>query len=402
MSELERQEDWITSFLRYTAHIPSPEIFRLWSAITALSGAMERRLWVTTAGAVLYPNLYTLLVSPPGVGKSQAINIVYSLWTQTPNINMAPDNVTKASLLDYLEGAKRQVVLSATQMVTYHSLVVSASEFGVFLPAHDTEFLSSLNHIYDNPDFYKETRRTTKKVLEITNPQLTILAGTQPAYLSTLLPEAAWGMGFMSRQLLIYSGTPVTVDLFSTPTMNKKHRDELTNEMTEVTKLYGAFSFTEQAKEKISAWNNTGREPVPAHGKLGHYNARRIIHLLKLCMISSVSRGSGRVIEERDFDRAFAWLIQAENNMGDIFRAMVLRSDTDVIQDLILYLWELFIKSGKKPIHEARIYTFLQAKVPAEKIAKIIETAEISGFIERDVTQASKYYTPKARSIQIH
>ena len=71
--------DWIDTYLKYTKGTPTPSIFRLWSAITAVSGAVERRVWVETGKGKLYPNLYTLLVGPPGSGKSQAIKPVKEL-----------------------------------------------------------------------------------------------------------------------------------------------------------------------------------------------------------------------------------------------------------------------------------------------------------------------------------
>lgn len=358
---------------------------------------MERRTWVYTAGSVLYPNLYTLLVSPPGVGKSQAISVVHDLWTRTPEIRMAPDNVTKASLLDFLEEAKQVKMLTTTEMIQYHSLAVAASEFGVFVPAHDLEFLSALNHIFDNPASYKETRRTTKKTLDIVSPQLNIIAGTQPAFLSTLLPEAAWGMGFMSRQILVYSGEPLTVDLFDFSSSDKDHRDLLVKDLRDIGKIYGQFDFTPDAKRAITAWNSGGRKPVPEHSKLAHYNSRRIIHMLKLCMISSISGRTDLRIDTNDFERAKSWLIEAELKMPDIFRAMVLKSDADVLQDLLLYAWEIYNKNGKKPLLKSRIIGFLQTKVPADKILKIIETAEGSGLLEREFGSAD-LYIPKART----
>ena len=354
-------------------------------------------MWVYTAGSILYPNLYTLLVSPPGVGKSQAISVVHDLWTRTPELKMAPDNVTKASLLDFLEEAKQVKMLTSTEMIQYHSLAVAASEFGVFVPAHDLEFLSALNHIFDNPPSYKETRRTTKKTLDIVNPQLNVIAGTQPAFLSTLLPEAAWGMGFMSRQLLIYSGEPLTVELFSFEVSNKDHRDALIKDLREIGKLFGQFQFDQEAKAAITEWNNSGRQPVPEHSKLAHYNARRIIHVLKLCMVSSISSRTDLLVTRNDFERAKAWLIDAETRMPDIFRAMVLKSDADVLQDLLIYAWEMYNKANKKPIHKSRIVGFLQTKVPAEKILRIIETAELSGLLEREFGSDS-LYIPKART----
>ena len=65
---------WIEAFLEYTEILPSPPLLRKWAAISYVAAAMERKMWVRTMGADLYPNLYTFLVGPPGVGKGVALH----------------------------------------------------------------------------------------------------------------------------------------------------------------------------------------------------------------------------------------------------------------------------------------------------------------------------------------
>ena len=51
---------------------PTPAPFRLWSGITAVAGAVERRVWAETRQNLISPNLYVLLVAPPGAGDMAA------------------------------------------------------------------------------------------------------------------------------------------------------------------------------------------------------------------------------------------------------------------------------------------------------------------------------------------
>src|ERR1700679_3663562 len=167
--------DWIDAFYSYTEGIPTPPIFRLWSAIGLVGAAMERRVWAYTVGKIVtYPNLYILLVAPPGVGKSQAIDlgleIVYkSRQKHEPSIHVSPDSVTKASLVDAIAAAKQtRIMVNGTGgLLEFHSLFIVASEFGVFVSAHDLDFMSVINKIYDNPRVFTETRRTAKTNIEI-------------------------------------------------------------------------------------------------------------------------------------------------------------------------------------------------------------------------------------------
>lgn len=385
--------DWLEQYMDYTDGIPSPEIFRLWSGISTLAGALERRVWISTSRSVLYPNLFVLLVAPPAVGKSQAINNVSELWYATKKFRIAPDNVTKASLIDALAEADGKRVIP-TGLLEYHSLLVSSSEFGVLVPAHDLEFLSVLNHIYDNPRTYRENRRSLNKNIEIVNPQLNIIAGTQPGFLASLLPEEAWSMGFTSRIIMVYAAIPPIVSLFEKQDSRTHIFKELTSRLQTFSDLMGEAVWDLDAQKEIEAWSRGGCEPVPQHSKLQHYTGRRILHCLKLSLISAISRSGELRITLWDVNRARDWLLHAEILMPDIFRDMSLKSDSQVIQELHFFLWQLWTKN-KKPIHEGRAIHFLQQRLPAEKIERVLDIAVKSGILNKTDTAVGPAYTPR-------
>lgn len=394
-----KQEDWISSYLRHTEGYSSPEIFRLWTGIATVAGALERRTWVVTKKSLLYPNLFTLLVSNPGIGKSQAIQHVGEFWLATKQLKVSPDNMTKAALVDALEASSRNLILNETTLVEFHSLNVAASEFGVLVPAHDLDFLSVLNHIYDNPPYYRELRRGRKDEDDIIKPQLNIIAGTQPAYLANLLPEAAWGQGFCSRLIMIYSGDRTITPLFATEegitAAEIKLKNDLIMDLTTMTTLYGQMKWTEPAKELATKLDKEGIKPVPEHSKLEHYNARRIVHVIKLSMISSASRGNSLIIEEQDVERAKGWLLHAEEFMPDIFKEMVQRSDSQVISDLHFFAYRIYMKE-KKPVHKVRLIHFLQHRVPSEKVERVLDIAVKANIL--DLLAGTETYIPRPKN----
>jgi hypothetical protein len=266
----------------------------------------------------------------------------------------------------------------------YHALNVAAGEFGVLCPAHDLEFLNTLNVLYDAPSILSEARRgRAEQLLTIDYPILNILAGTQPMFLSSLLPEQAWGMGFTARVLLIYSAQLIKVDLFNPLVQgDTKLKDDLIHDLTSMTKLWGTLSWTDEAKQTLLAWYATDLTPVPTHSRLQNYNTRRLLHVFKLCMISALSRSNDMRIELVDVQRAQNWLITAEERMPDVFREMTGTSDKAVIDDLHDFMWRVYVRE-KKPIHESLVVRFLSGKVPAEKVMRVLELAERSGVIIR-------------------
>lgn len=374
--------DFIDAYVAETAKVPSPEIYRTWSAITAISGVLERKVYTTGSAGPIYANLFTLLVGPPTSGKTNAIRPIRELWNNVKGLNLSPDNVTKPALIDALGRALRTVITGTTSALIFSALSVPCSEFGVFFTHHDLEFLSVLNHIYDCPSSYIEERRTSGKV-EINKPYLVVLAGTQPDFLNSFLPEEAWGMGFTSRLIMIYADSAPTMDLFAHSTIKAS---ALTNKLNDIFKHQGEFIWDDSAMNELNAWNRSGCPPIPTHSKLLHYNGRRALHAIKLSMISSVSRSPELVITVDDVERAKNWLIEAEITMPDIFRAMGQKSDVQVLSDMHLYLyhkWSAVAISERKALKTKDIYDFLISRCPSDKIPKLIEAAEKTGYIRR-------------------
>ncbi len=127
-------------------------------------------------------------------------------------------------------------------------------------------------------------------------------------------------------------------------------------------------------------------EPTPQYGRLTHYISRRETHILKLAMISSVSAEHGLRIRASDFERAKHWLLTAEALMPDVFRAMVQKSDIQLIKDLhfhIYGLWSRLPRDKRKPVHEREIWAFLEDKAPSDRAPKILEAAIRAGWLAR-------------------
>ena len=180
-------EDWISDFITFTEDSITTPMFRLWSAITAVSGACERRVWGKVGAMSTYPNLYVMLVANPGVGK-YVINTVRELWYEAKSplsgksaFCVAPDNMTKASMIDKLAKAQQIFYPPSGAPYQYHSLLIAAEEFSVFMPAWDNEFIGVLNSIYNNPSvpYSEERRHGPAREVTIPHPNMSILAGVR-------------------------------------------------------------------------------------------------------------------------------------------------------------------------------------------------------------------------------
>lgn len=392
---------FIDGFLRYTEGRGSPALYRKWTAIFLVSAALERKAWITTAKGVLYANQYIFLIGPAGVGKSLCTALSYDLLSsiRTPEspIHVAPTSVTKASLADALNKAERRIVkLNENPPITaFNSLQVIANELGVFLPAWDGDFMSTLTDLWDNGR-YHETRRTSKIEINIPKAQLNMLSATTPAYLNSLLPEGAWEFGFMSRVINIYSGETEYTDIFAELDHDGAAYKHLTLDLADIYGIWGEFTIHDDVKAAINVWARKGFPPRPDHPKLTHYITRRLAHLLKLCIIASAAASSDRHITLEHYAEALDWLIEAESYMPDIFKALKSGGDARSIEECWHFAYQYFMKH-KTPVPEHLIITFLGERVPAHSVDRILDVMVRAQLLTKKFMNNGQGYEPKVR-----
>jgi len=386
---------WVERFVEDTEGIPSPPLFRQWGAISILSSAMERKVWLRSLGDEIYPNMFNLLIGGPGSGKTFVTNIVSKMLRtiteagDPEDLYLSPTNMTKAAFADALAHAQRRHVLP-DRVVAFNALAVVSNELGSLLPAYDKEMMNTLTDLYDSK-IYEEHKRSTNLKIKIDSPVVNMIAGSTPAYLRNLVPEGAWEEGFFSRVILIYSGITILVDPFKE--FRGALNDELISALYSIYSLYGEFTFGAEAINLIREWNEGGCEPRPTHPRLENYNARRLVHLLKLSMIASVSRKPNLDVVQADVETALQWLIGAEKQMEDLFKAMRQGGDRDLMREATEFVMQYFLrKKAGMPRH--MLYGFVAERTPAHNVEKLIGVMLQAKLLKEGGPDARRVYHP--------
>lgn len=389
--------DWIEGFLSHTDNISSPRLFRKWGAIATIAGALERKVWVRSLGSRLFPNMYTVLVAPPGVGKTEITWRIRKLWESLEDHHIASTSVTKASLIDELADANRRWVdaKAADPVTHFNSLLMCINELGVLLPAYENEFMNTLTDLWDCKH-YSERRRTSKIEIDIDNPQLNLVAACTPSYLMHVLPEGAWDQGFLSRTMLVYSGDRQLRSLFAESHFDAEEFNNLKDGLMDIANIFGEIRFEKAAAEAMDNFHLTDGEPKPDHPKLLSYNIRRTVHLLKLCMVFSVSRSYQLVVTLEDWQRAYDALIEVELHMPDIFKAMSQGGAGKTMEEAWHFVFTTHAKEGT-PVLKHRLINFLQERVPVHNIQPTIDMMQQGQMIEKRLTTGGEAFVPRGR-----
>ena len=398
----ESSGDLITDFIAFTGDDSSPEIFRKWSAISMVAAALERRVWVHTGKKVTFPNLYVLLVGAPGAGKSvinKARTLMYKaelLGTKDAAFMLSPDSMTPAALTDSILDSKKSYLPPKGPAYEYCALYIPAEEFSILMPQYDMHFVGVLNGIWNNPEFpHVERRRYGKPpIIEIPFPVLNILGGVQPAFIASTFPEETWTTGLGRRCMMVYHGDRQPLrDPFATTEGIEALETPILERLAALATWFGGIHWTPEAKGEFQQWWLGGASPLPTHSKLLAYNENRAMNIMKLAGVSVASRGERSMkIAPIDFQRARAWMLEAEALMPDIFRAMVGKSDFQVIEELHIFLVAKWQATGGKSVSKALLMAFLASMVPGNKALEIMMQAEQAGHIRRDPTRIDFFF----------
>ena len=379
---------WISDFVDATEALPSPPIFRRWTAISLLAATLERRCWVSLSAGAVYPNLYIILIGDPGVGKSVIGGFaVRNFWKKIPDetYNLADTNVTGAGLVDAML-RKTQAFNWNGVPTNYNATYLFSSEFANIAPVFTQEFLMFLTNIWDGAH-YSESRRGSKQEVSMDNPCLNKLACTTPHHFASIMPVEAWEQGYAARLIMVSSKEHIIKDVFTPADIPSLRSLEDRYFKIAERDFGGEFTPTPGYINKLHTWRETGAEPKPKHPILANYNARRYMTLIKLSMVVAVSEGrtpSAGYFElnEDDLQTSMDYLFEIELGFPQLVTD-VATGNMSVIFDNIYYeIKEAYERGGRKGISKSVLASIILKNADFHQSDEIRAGLVGSGWVE--------------------
>jgi len=318
-----RCPDLITAFKEYAIPFNAGSAFVETGALWMTSTAATRQVGSKLRGQLTTPNLYFMLVSGPGAGKSQTVKAVKSVLLPATGFSFVPQSVTRAGLQDYMQENLKTRRAPDGALLPSNECIALSDEIQGILPEHDIGHLTFYNELYDTLSTYQAVTRSNGTV-RLESPYCSIITGVQPAFLAMTIPEQAWGMGFMSRTIMIFDQAKVRTSAFDYEDVDHKLKADIIADLKQIRTLYGYFKWEKGAKALYEEWwVKNGGPPVPQNKRLAMgYNARRDLHFFKLAMAFSLSRGNDLLVTINDASRAVEYLVRSEDRMRHIFNEM--------------------------------------------------------------------------------
>ena len=335
--------DWLQSFINYASFGEAPKQMYFWVGCSTLAGALRRKVWIDQAYFQWYPNLYVVLVAPPGiVSKSTTAEIGMNLLRQVPGIKFGPAVITWQALVQSFAGVVEGFTYG-DQVITMSPMTISSSEFGNLLNPHDKDMVDMLVNLWDGKSFQKKTKMSGDD--EVTNPWLNIIACTTPEWIAGSFPEYMIGGGFTSRCVFVYAEQKekyVAYPALHVPTNLTEQAANLVHDLEYITQtLCGEYKLTPEALEWGNLWYE---EHYKVHAKkldpsrYGGYVARKQTHIHKVAMILAASQRDELVITDDDLKTANAMVSQLEAEMPKVFDKIGMSGEAVHMERIIRFI----------------------------------------------------------------
>jgi hypothetical protein len=196
-------DDWLDGFMYYSENSEPPEHFRLWTGISVIASALQRKCFLPWGSITFYPNMYIVLCAPSATRKGVAMGFGMDFLETLP-IAMAAESTTRESLIRELfkSAGKAPPIDSDGKYVAHSSLTVHSQEFTVFLGSGNTELMMDLTDWYDCRKNW--TYRTKHEGTDaIKGVWVNIQGATTPALIQSSLSLDAIGGGLTSRIIFV-------------------------------------------------------------------------------------------------------------------------------------------------------------------------------------------------------
>jgi hypothetical protein len=316
--------------MEYSSYTEAPKIIHFWAGVSAVGGALRRRVWFDQIKFRWFPSFYIIFVGPPGViTKSTTADGSMDLLREVPGIHFGPDAVTWQQLVASFADAAESFEVDG-EWHPMSAITLLASEFGNLIDFADSAMVNLFITLWDGRNRYEKQTKTSGSDM-VEGPWINLLACTTPQWISANMNANTIGGGFTSRCIFVYGDKkerPIAYIEDTIPDIDKyaSLRADLVHDLEYMSvALKGRYILTPDAKAWGTKWYDDlwtyAYSPENAD-YANNYIARKQAHMHKLALVLAASKRDELIITSEDLQLSELMLKEAEAKFSHVFSKM--------------------------------------------------------------------------------
>jgi hypothetical protein len=402
-------DNFLDGYMAYARNQYAPEQFTLWTGISIVAAALERKVWIPEGNFCNYPNLFVLLTAGPGVGKTSAIrqgvSILYGMQERNPNFKIVEGVSSAAGLREIM----KQLDNMPDGINQFSSVLMVGKEGSESaLKNHGDDFRSAACAMYDCEERYQFTLKDGQMM--IPQPVMNMLVGTTFDFLGSVVDQNSVFGGLASRfTYILEKDSEMKGEFFQGVKFfdeekkkeaeaaeaalskigfghSEETKQKLIDDLYSIHKMYGAYRIKKEVMLIVRNWfeafkkefNETESERTKA------MMIRKRTLLKKLLIIIAASRSNELVITSDHALEAIG-LVDAATKDNPYIMSQALIANTDSQGGLNELIIQAIKKSGGS-LHMSGLKRIIYAN--GNDVSKVAPTLELligSGIVTHDL-----------------
>lgn len=338
-------KNWLKAYLDYAGKISeTPFDMLFWAGVSAIAGALQRKVYIDQGRFQLYPNFFIVFVADAGViQKSTTINTAISLLKKVEGITIAPDATTWEGFIKFMEENHQGDDALTENLDQEHgkssAVTIAATELSTFIDPQNKPMLSALTKLWDNEDvFVKLTKFSGTETID--KPCVNLIGGTTPSWMRDSFDRWSREGGFVSRTIFIYGEKKRQLVAFPKKTLTQEYyqtRQKLIEDLDAISRLKGEYYLDPKMMEIAEKWYEDHNKRVLEAGYVDSsgFKDRKQAHILKLAMILAAAEGEDMTITPERWAEAAIHIESAEQAFPKAFATVDQRNELRPFYDVM-------------------------------------------------------------------
>lgn len=315
---------FLRSFMDWNEGTEVPRNYFFWSGVSAIAACVNGQIYIRQGKFVHYPNMYIVLLGPAGNGKTSAIDRAEEVVRAIDeSISVSGQSETAEGLIRFMRDKCIRTMQIGNEVIPYTPISLYLSELSNFFGKDPAGMIDFITGVWDRGgrSFHRRTKGQGEDMLP--RPNVNLLSGTTPAWITQYLKADIVGGGFTRR--VIFDNEPRRdpnnrVSWPEDTPQQKAARENCIAYGRVLRGLFGEVRYTFEARMEYEKWYNT-RPPARGEEDEG-YHASKPCLMLKTAMLLAISREPKLEVSKEDIEVALALLSESEANRQKVFTAI--------------------------------------------------------------------------------
>lgn len=315
---------FMSDYMLYNSGNEANPNYHMWAGLSALSSIVSRRVWIDMGYFRIYPNLYVVLLGPPGNGKTTAMSTAKGLirFLGMENIPYSAECQTKESLVLELSNYEKRFILPEPEKpYVYTPISIFVTELSQFIGVDPARMIDFLTTVFDQ-DFY-DLKTKNKGSQLIVGPFVTMCACTTPEWITSYLKMDVITGGFSRRALFVLEDAN-TNKRIAFPVITPEMQAAWERMIEHAHKLFcicGPITWAPEAREFYKNWYET--RTISTDPLIQWFDKTSFIQILKVAMLLGLSESPpSRVMKLEYLNLAMDLINLMKQNLPKVFMGL--------------------------------------------------------------------------------